>query len=166
MLSQRMVSARLRRYTAPLLTGPVGVLLVALGSAAGLWYAPFAVGVLGGAAGAVRRTRLPARLGLAALSGAAGWALLLGWRALTGQPVGATAETIAALAGLPSSAALAVAATLLVAVLQALAGCAAGWALLPAARLAAADPAPAATAPASVRPTSSDLRLTSSEQAS
>ncbi|MBV6699791.1 hypothetical protein KV557_22265 [Kitasatospora aureofaciens] len=146
MRSQRMASGRFRN-AAPLLIAPAGALLVALGSATGLWYAPFAAGVLTGAATGLRRMRLPGTLGSAVLIGAAGWAIPLAWRALAGQPVGATAETIAALAGLPSSAALAVAATLLVAVLQTLAGCAVGRAFLP-------RPRPTATEPALVPPVS------------
>ena len=52
----------------------------------------------------------------------AGWALALWLMALDGLPVGATARTISALAGLPPYAAVVVAVTLLLAALQALAG--------------------------------------------
>jgi hypothetical protein len=51
----------------------------------------------------------------------AGWGAALGWPALSGAPAGATARVIAALAGLPPHAAVGVAATLLVGLLQALA---------------------------------------------
>jgi hypothetical protein len=47
-----------------------------------------------------------------------GWGAALWWPALSGAPAGATARTIAALAGLPPHAWAAVAATLLLGVLQ------------------------------------------------
>jgi hypothetical protein len=53
---------------------------------------------------------------------AGGWLTVLWLLALDGQPVGATARTVAALAGLPAHAWLAVAAVALLAGLQALAG--------------------------------------------
>ena len=62
---------------------------------------------------------------------AIGWAIPLGWQALHGAPVRATARVVAALAGLPPHAAVAIAATLVVAVLQALAGLWLTWALIP-----------------------------------
>ena len=65
---------------------------------------------------------------------AAGWAVPLAWLAGQGRPVGATARVVAALAGLPPHAAVAIAVTLLVAVLQALAGLWLGWSLGPSPR--------------------------------
>jgi hypothetical protein len=58
----------------------------------------------------------------AAVGAAGGWLIVLWLLALDGQPAGATARTIAALAGLPPYAAVAVAVTLLLAALQVLAG--------------------------------------------
>jgi hypothetical protein len=81
---------------------------------------PFALGV---AAGAGWPRSRPAVLVVAA-GAVAGWALALWKMALDGLPVGATARSIAALAGLPPYAAVAIAVTLLPAALQALAG---GW---------------------------------------
>jgi hypothetical protein len=96
--------------------------LIAAAAEAGLWFAPFVAGL---AAGAVtRRTTWRKRSAVPAVSvaAAAGWAAPLYWSALTGAPEGATARTLAALAGIPPYAAIAVAATLLIAVIQALAG--------------------------------------------
>jgi hypothetical protein len=60
---------------------------------------------------------------LTAAAGAVlGWLLVLWLLALDGQPAGATARTVAALAGLPPYAGVAVAVTLLLAALQVLAG--------------------------------------------
>jgi hypothetical protein len=93
----------------------------AFGAYLGAWWVPFPVGVAVGALGAAGR---PRRGGvLAAVAGAVlGWALPLWVMALSSLPAGATARTIAALAGLPPYAAVAVAVTLLLAALQVLAG--------------------------------------------
>lgn len=98
------------------------VVLIAAAAELGLWFAPFVVGL---AAGVVtRRTTWRKRSAVPAVAtaAAAGWALPLYVSALTGAPEGATARVIAALAGIPPHAAVGVAATLLVAVIQALAG--------------------------------------------
>jgi hypothetical protein len=90
----------------------------------GAWWIPFLAGLGGGLLG---RTgpRPPRGLVPAAAAGAIlGWLLVLWLLALDGQPAGATARTVAALAGLPPYAGVAVAVTLLLAALQALAG---GW---------------------------------------
>ena len=52
-----------------------------------------------------------------------GWGAALWWPVRSGAPVGATARVVAALAGLPPYAAVGIAGTLLVGVLQALVGC-------------------------------------------
>jgi hypothetical protein len=101
-----------------------------LGAYLGAWWVPFAVGVAAG---------LPAVSGwlgrggvLAAAAGAVlGWALPLWVMALSSLPVGATARVIAALAGLPPYAGVAVAVTLLLAALQVLAGAWLARAVLP-----------------------------------
>jgi hypothetical protein len=80
---------------------------------AGPWYMPFALGV---AAGVWPRPR--AAVLFVTACAVAGWALALWRMALDGLPVGATARSIAALAGLPPYAAVAVAVTLLLAALQ------------------------------------------------
>jgi hypothetical protein len=86
-----------------------------LGAAFGLWFLPFVAGVLAGAA----PWRLRSALGLVVLAVCVGWGAALAWPALSGTPAGATARVVAALAGLPPHAAVGVAATLLVGVLQA-----------------------------------------------
>jgi hypothetical protein len=88
-----------------------------LGLVAGLgwWFGPFVAGI---AAGAGPWRARPA-LGLAVLATAVGWGAALWWPALSGAPAGATARTIAALAGLPPYAAVGVVGTLLVGVAQA-----------------------------------------------
>ena len=92
-----------------------------LGAYLGAWWVPFPVGV------AVGLPVVAGRLGrggvLAVTAGAVlGWALPLWTMALSSLPAGATARAIAALAGLPPYAAVAVAVTLLLAALQVLAG--------------------------------------------
>ena len=99
-----------------------GFLLVLLfclsGAELGLWFVPFVLGVLAGVF--APRSRGPV---LTATAGAvAGWAIALWIMALSSLPVGATARSIAALAGLPPYAGVMVAVTLLLAALQALAG--------------------------------------------
>ena len=90
--------------------------LLGLGAAFGLWFLPFAAGI---AAGAAPWRARPA-LGLVVLAVCVGWGAALWWPALSGAPAGATARAVAALAGLPPYAAVGVAATLVIGVLQAL----------------------------------------------
>jgi hypothetical protein len=102
-----------------------------LGAWLGAWWVPFlaglAVGVLGAAvlrpAPAVPRGSVPGAV--------AGWLVPLWALALAGQPAGATARVIVALAGLPASAVLAVLVVALLAALQVLAGAWLGRAALP-----------------------------------
>jgi hypothetical protein len=107
------------------------VALIALGAAAGWWFLPFAASLAGGAAARYGRWRLRVAVPAAALAAAIGWSIPLGWQAAHGAPVRATARVVAALAGLPPHASVAIAATLLVAVLQALAGLWLAWSLIP-----------------------------------
>jgi hypothetical protein len=101
-----------------------------LGAYLGAWWVPFPVGVaagLPGVAGWLGRGGV-----LAAAAGAVlGWALPLWVMALSSLPAGATARAIAALAGLPPYAGVAVAVTLLLAVSQVLAGAWLARAVLP-----------------------------------
>jgi hypothetical protein len=96
-----------------------GVLAVCLGCAElGLWFAPFVL-----AAGLVTfRPRSRGVVPVIVAGAVGGWAIALWLMALDSLPVGATARSIAALAGLPPYAAVAIAVTLLLAALQALAG--------------------------------------------
>jgi hypothetical protein len=96
-----------------------------LGAYLGAWWVPFPVGVAAGlpaVASRIGRGGVPGAPVFAAVGAALGWALPLWTMALSRLPVGATARAIAALAGLPAYAAVTVAVTLLLAVLQALAG--------------------------------------------
>jgi hypothetical protein len=98
----------------------VVTVVVAATAAVGLWFAPFVAGVAAGMASLRRPGVVPA----ATLGAVAGWALPLWILALRGLPAGATARAIAALAGIPpyAAVAVAVAVTLLLAALQTLAG--------------------------------------------
>jgi hypothetical protein len=98
---------------------------------AGVWFAPFLFGVAAGALSArgLRGTVLPVAAGAIV-----GWAFPVWVLALTGQPVGATARSIAALAGIPPYAGVAVTVVLLLAALQALCG---AWLALSVSRLRA-----------------------------
>lgn len=104
-----------------------GFLLVLLtclsGAELGLWFVPFVLGVAAGAFAPRARGTVLTGTVLTVTGGAvAGWAVALWIMALNGLPVGATARVIAALSGLPPYAAVAIAVTLLLAALQALAG--------------------------------------------
>jgi hypothetical protein len=96
------------------------VIVIAVGAAEGLWFLPFVAGFV---------IALMARSGQAwvvmlasAVVAVAGWSVPLALRAAGGEPVAATAQVVSALAGLPASAASAVGATLLVAVIEAITG--------------------------------------------
>jgi hypothetical protein len=109
-----------RRTGAAVIGGLAAVIVIAVGADAGLWFLPFVAGLV--IALIARHGRRRAVVSVVAAVAAAGWAAPLAWQAAQGQPVGATARTVGALAGLPASAALIVGATLLVAVLQAITG--------------------------------------------
>jgi hypothetical protein len=101
-----------------------GVALIVAGAAAGLWFLPFVAGLLAGLASGLGGWRLRVALPAVAAMAVVGWGIPLCWSALHGQPVGATAMVIAAVAGWPAHAAVGVAVTLLVALVQAVVG---GW---------------------------------------
>jgi hypothetical protein len=101
--------------------------IVAVTAWAGAWFVPFIAGVGAGVA-SLRWRRMVL---LAAAAAVVGWAIPLWVLALRGLPVGATARTIASLAGLPPYAPVTVVVTLLLAALQALAGAWLARALLP-----------------------------------
>jgi hypothetical protein len=108
-----------------------GVLLIAGGAVAGWWFLPFAAGVLAGLAN--RIGRWPTRVALPAVAtvAALGWMAPLVWSVLGGQPYIAVARVIAALLGLPASAAAGIVLTLAVAVTQGVVGYWLGRALTP-----------------------------------
>jgi hypothetical protein len=105
----------------------VVAVVVAATAAAGLWFVPFVAGVAAGMASLRRPGVVPA----ATLGAVAGWALPLWILALRGLPAGATARAIAALAGIPPYAAVAIVVTLLLAALQTLVGAWLARALVP-----------------------------------
>jgi hypothetical protein len=88
--------------------------LLGLGAWLGLWWLPFVAGVAAGLA----RWRVRSALGWVVLAVLAGWGVTLWVPAWSGAPADATARVVAALAGLPPFAAVGVAGTLLVGVLQ------------------------------------------------
>jgi hypothetical protein len=109
-----------------------GTVIVAAGALAGWWFLPFLAGLGTGLAARYGRLRLRAALPAAVAVAAAGWGAALAWLVLRdGLPEMAVARSIAALAGLPASAAVAIAVTLLVAAVQAVAGLWLGRALAP-----------------------------------
>jgi hypothetical protein len=110
-----------RRKAAASIAGCLGaVIVIAVGAAAGFWFLPFIAGLAFGLI--ARYGRLRVVLAASAAIAVAGWVAPLAWQAGRGEPVGATARTVAALAGLPASAALVVGVTLLVAAIQAIIG--------------------------------------------
>ena len=109
-----------------------GVVIVAAGALAGWWFLPFLAGLAAGLAARYGRLRLRTTLSAAVAVAVAGWGAALAWLAVRdGLPEVAVARTIAALAGLPASAAAAIGVTLLVAAIQAAAGVWLGRALAP-----------------------------------
>jgi hypothetical protein len=108
-----------------------GAVIVAAGALAGWWFLPFLAGLAGGLAAHYGRWRLRVSLPAVMLIAAAGWGAALWWLVRGGLPEGAVAREIAALAGLPASSAVAIAVTLLVAVIQAAVGLWLGRALVP-----------------------------------
>jgi hypothetical protein len=103
-----------------------------VGALAGLWYLPFLAGLAAGLAARFGRLRLRVTLPAVVIVAAAGWGAALAWLALRDKlPEQSVARTIAALGGLPAHAAAGIAVTLLVAVIQAVAGLWLGRALAP-----------------------------------
>jgi hypothetical protein len=109
-----------------------GALVIAVTAELGLWFIPFLAGLALGLIAPRRGWRLRHTLPAVLVMTLIGWGVPLYWLALVqGQPAGATARVIAALAGLPPYAFTGVLVTLLVAVLQAIAGLWLGRALAP-----------------------------------
>jgi len=115
-----------------LLACVAGAVIVAAGALAGWWFLPFLAGLGTGLAAHYGRLRLRATLPAAVAVAVAGWGGALAWLALRdGLPEVTVARSIATLAGLPASAAVAIAVTLVVAALQAAVGVWLGRALTP-----------------------------------
>jgi hypothetical protein len=114
-----------------LLAWLAAVVVVAVAALLGLWFMPFLAGLATGIAARAGRWRLRVTLPAVILLAAAGWGGALWWLVLRQLPEGAVAREIAALAGLPPRAPVAIAVTLLVAVIQAATGLWLGRALAP-----------------------------------
>jgi hypothetical protein len=111
-----------------------GAAVIAVTAEAGLWFVPFAAGAVTGLVAPRAGWRARRALAAAEVMAVAGWGAPLLWQAARGEPAGATARVIAALGGLPPSAAFGVVFTLGVACLQAAAGLWLGRAVTPASR--------------------------------
>jgi hypothetical protein len=109
----------------------VGALLIGAGAAVGWWFMPFAAGVLAGLANRIGRWPTHVALAAVAVVTAVGWGAPLLWSVLRGEPYGAVARVIAALLGLPAHAAVGIALTVAVSVVQGLVGYWLGRALTP-----------------------------------
>jgi hypothetical protein len=127
-------------FTRPVHRGPVsawllaalaGTAVIAGGAVLGLWFTPFIVGVAAGLANWVGGWRARVMMAAVSVMALVGWGVPLCWPAWHGLPVGATARVIAALAGLPPYAFVAIAVALLVAIVQALVGLWLGRAVTP-----------------------------------
>jgi hypothetical protein len=108
-----------------------GVVLIAGGAVVGWWFMPFAAGLLAGLANRIGRWPTRVALSAVAIVAALGWAAPLAWSVLRGQPYVAVARVIAVLLGLPASAAVGIAFTLAVAVIQGVVGYWLGRAVTP-----------------------------------
>jgi hypothetical protein len=111
-----------------------GAVVIAVAAQAGLWFMPFAAGLVAGLVTPRAGWRTRRALAAVLVMAAAGWGAPLPWQAVRGEPVGATARVIAALGGLPAYAVSGVVLGLLVACLQAAAGLWLGRALGPRSR--------------------------------
>lgn len=121
------------RWPAPawLLGLLTGVLLIAAGAVAGLWFVPFAAGLLAGLANWAGRWRVLVAVPAVGLMAALGWVVPLVWYTLRGQPSAGAARVIAAELGLPAHATAGFAVTVLIAVAQAVTGYWLGRAVTP-----------------------------------
>ena len=108
-----------------------GALVIAGAALAGLWFMPFVIGLATGIVVRWGGWRVPVAAPAVVTMAAAGWGLALCFTALRGLPVGATARTIAIVGGLPPVPILAVAITLGVSAVLALAGLWLGRAIAP-----------------------------------
>jgi hypothetical protein len=108
-----------------------GAALVALGSAAGLWYLPFVAGLLFGLATRYARPGFALSASGVLLLGPLAWGAVLAVLTVEGAAIGATARIAAAIAGLPASAVLMIVLTLLLALLQTVTGLWLGRAVAP-----------------------------------
>ena len=114
-----------------LLAGLAGLAMIAWGAMDGIWFIPLITGVIAGVGARFGQWPLRVMAPAVVLICAAGWGAALIVPAVRGLPVGATARTIAGVAGLPALVTVGVGITLAVSVLQGLAGLWLGRALTP-----------------------------------
>ena len=114
-----------------LFAGLAGTAMIALGAMQALWFVPLIIGVIAGVAARFGQWPLRVMAPAVVVICAAGWGVALIVPAVRGLPVGATARTIAGVAGLPPLLAVGVGITLAVSVLQGLVGLWLGRALTP-----------------------------------
>jgi hypothetical protein len=114
-----------------MLAAGAATIVIAGAAAAGIWYVPFIIGVVAGVTTRWGGWRLRVTVPAVTIMSTGGWGLALLLDALRGLPVGATARTIAMVAGLPAGAAATVTITLAVSAAQGLAGLWLGRALAP-----------------------------------
>jgi len=107
-----------------------GGLVIAGATAVGWWFMPFVMSLLAGLANHVGRWPTRTALPGVVLMSAAGWVVPLCWSVLRGAPHGAVAR-ITALLGLPGNVAVGMLLTVLIAVVQGMAGYWLGRALTP-----------------------------------
>ncbi|MFC7549659.1 hypothetical protein [Plantactinospora sp. GCM10030261] len=110
------VPRRVPRFLVPVAATALTAVLTAVTD---LWFLPFVAGLV---LGPLARGRAQAVVPVTAMAAVGGWALVLLWRAWSGEPIGGAAQVTAALAGLPPSALLIIVVTLLSALLQGLCG--------------------------------------------
>jgi hypothetical protein len=114
-----------------LFAGLAGTAMIAWGAMDGIWFVPLIIGVIAGVGARFGRWPLRVMAPAVVVICAAGWGAALVVPAVRGLPVGATARTIAGVAGLPAMVVVGVGITLAVSVLQGLAGLWLGRALTP-----------------------------------
>lgn len=108
-----------------------GAVVIAVTAEYGLWFTPFVAGLVTGVAAPRAGWRVRHALPAVIVMAGVGWGMPLLWQIIRGEPDGATARVIAALAGLPPHAIFGVVFTLLVAGVQAAVGLWLGRAVTP-----------------------------------
>jgi hypothetical protein len=111
--------------------GLAATVMIAWGAIEALWYISLIIGVIAGVAARFGQWRLRVMAPAVVVMCAAGWGAALIVPAVRGLPIGATARTIAGVAGLPPMLVVGVGITLAVSVVQGLAGLWLGRALTP-----------------------------------
>jgi hypothetical protein len=108
-----------------------GTVIIAAGAARGFWFVPFAVGVPAGLASLIGAWRQRVAIPAVVLMAAVGWGAPLASWLVRGHGAGTAPRLLSTTFGLPRSAGVAITLTVLIAVVQALAGYWVGRALTP-----------------------------------